>query len=127
MVTLKRSYDEIMVDCPPLSSGVDPLILGSLTGHLAVVIRTGSTERALAQAKLEQLARLPIRILGAILNDVSASDSYHSYYAHYLPSYEPVPEEGDVDVRDLLAPDSSGDVELDVGEWEQEQIRGDAP
>ena len=127
MGTLKRSYDVIIVDCPPLASGGDPLILGSLTGHLAVVIRTGSTERALAQAKLEQLARLPIRILGAILNDVSASDSYHSYYAHYLPSYEPVPEEGDVDVRDLLAPDSSGDVELDVGEWEQEQIRGDAP
>ncbi len=100
--TLKRTYDVIIVDCPPLASGGDPLILGSLTGNLAVVIRTGSTEKALAQAKLDQLSRLPVRILGAILNDVSASDSYHSYYASYLPSYEPVPEGDDVVSTPLL-------------------------
>ena len=109
MGTLKRTYDVIIVDCPPLASGGDPLILGSLTGNLAIVIRTGATEKALAQAKLDQLARLPIRILGAILNDVSATDSYHSYYARYLPSYEPVPEEGDAEVRDLLAGDAVAD------------------
>ena len=101
--TLKRTYDVIIVDCPPLASGGDPLILGSLTGNLAVVIRTGSTEKALAQAKLDQLSRLPIRILGAILNDVSEHDQYHSYYGSYLPSYEPVPEEGDDEATPLLA------------------------
>lgn len=101
--TLKRTYDVIIVDCPPLASGGDPLILGSLTGNLAVVIRTGSTEKALAQAKLDQLSRLPIRILGAILNDVSERDQYHSYYGSYLPSYEPIPEEGDDEATPLLA------------------------
>jgi Mrp family chromosome partitioning ATPase len=67
----------------------------TLTGNLAVVIRTGTTDRGLAQAKLDQLARLPIRILGAILNDVDPSDGYHYYYSAYLPGYEPVPEEGE--------------------------------
>jgi capsular exopolysaccharide synthesis family protein len=94
--TLKRTYDVIIVDSPPLASGGDPLILSSLTGNMALVIRTGSTEKALAQAKLDQLSRLPIRVLGAILNDVSANDAYHSYYGSYLPGYEPVPE-GDED------------------------------
>lgn len=103
MGTLKRTYDVIIVDCPPLASGGDPLILGSLTGNLAVVIRTGATEKALAHAKLDQLSRLPIRILGAVLNDVSAADSYHSYYASYLPSYEPLPEEGDTEGTQLLS------------------------
>lgn len=112
MGTLKRSYDVIIVDCPPLASGGDPLILGSLAGNIAVVIRTGTTEKALAQAKLDQLARLPIRILGAILNDVSASDTYHSYYANYLPSYEPIPEEGDMEARELLADVPDEDVEV---------------
>ncbi len=93
--TLKRTYDVIIVDSPPLASGGDPLILGSLTGNIAVVIRTGTTEKGLTQAKLDQLSRLPMRVLGAILNDVSANDAYHSYYASYLPGYEPVPEEGD--------------------------------
>jgi len=106
--TLKRTYDVIIVDCPPLASGGDPLILGSLMGNLGVVIRTGSTEKALAHAKLDQVARLPIRILGAILNDVSARDSYHSYYASYLPSYEPVPEEGDEEGTTLLSETHTG-------------------
>jgi Mrp family chromosome partitioning ATPase len=69
--------------------------LSTLTGNLAVVIRTGSTEKQLALAKLDQLSRLPVRILGAILNDVDPSDSHHYYYSAYLPGYEPVPEEGE--------------------------------
>jgi Mrp family chromosome partitioning ATPase len=69
--------------------------LSTLTGNLAVVIRTGTTEKALAHAKLDQLARLPIRILGAILNDVDPTDGYHYYYSAYLPGYEPVPEDGE--------------------------------
>ncbi|HET9949670.1 MAG TPA: polysaccharide biosynthesis tyrosine autokinase [Longimicrobiales bacterium] len=100
MGTLKRSYDVIIVDTPPLAAGGDALILSTLTGNLAVVIRTGATEKQLAQAKLDQLSRLPIRVLGAILNDVDPSDGYHYYYASYLPGYEPVPEEGeDQDAR----------------------------
>jgi capsular exopolysaccharide synthesis family protein len=93
--TLKRSYDVIIVDSPPLASGGDPIILATLTGNLAVVIRTGSTERQLTMVKLEQLSRMPIRILGAILNDVDPKDGYHYYYSAYLPGYEPVPEVGE--------------------------------
>jgi Mrp family chromosome partitioning ATPase len=110
----------IIVDCPPLASGGDPLILGSLTGNLAVVIRTGATEKALAQAKIDQLSRLPIRILGAILNDVSAHDTYHSYYASYLPSYEPVPEEGDEVPTQILSGPSDRELDLE----EEEARRG---
>lgn len=95
--SLKRSYDVIIVDSPPLASGGDPLILSTLTGNLALVIRTGSTEKALTQAKLDQLSRLPIRVLGAVLNDVSAAAAYYSYYGSYLPGYEPVPEDEDSD------------------------------
>jgi capsular exopolysaccharide synthesis family protein len=93
--TLKRSYDVIIVDSPPLASGGDPIILATLTGNLAVVIRTGSTERQLTMVKVEQLSRMPIRILGAILNDVDPKDGYHYYYSAYLPGYEPVPEAGE--------------------------------
>jgi hypothetical protein len=44
--------------------------------------------REVAAAKLETVARLPIRVLGAVLNDVPKGAVY-SYYAHYaLPGYE---------------------------------------
>ena len=60
-------------------------MLGSLTGSLLLVLRTGVTDRELAQAKLSDLDRLPIRILGAVLNDVKAEGIY-KYYS-YLPGY----------------------------------------
>jgi succinoglycan biosynthesis transport protein ExoP len=104
--TLKRSYDVIIVDSPPLAAGGDAVILSTLTGNLAVVIRTGTTERQLAQVKLEQLSRLPIRILGAILNDVDPTDGYSYYYSNYLPGYEPVPEEGEEDGVQLISESS---------------------
>jgi receptor protein-tyrosine kinase len=107
MGKVKQAYDVIIVDCPPLASGGDPVILSTLTGNLAVVIRTGATEKQLTHAKLDQLAGLPIRILGAILNDVDPSDGYHYYYASYLAGYEPVPSEEDEEGVQLVS-DGSG-------------------
>src|SRR5437762_6532054 len=92
--TLRPNYDVILVDSPPLSAGVDPLILGTLTGHLVVVLRTGFSHRDVAAAKLEVLQRLPVRLLGAILNAVPAGAA-HRYYSYYLPGYEAVDEEAE--------------------------------
>ena len=40
------------------------------------------------------LDRLPIRLLGAVLNDVprGAAYGYYAYYSYYLPGYEAVEE-----------------------------------
>mgnify|MGYP001040829046 CR=1 FL=1 len=84
--SLKRAYDVIIVDCPPLSGGGDALVLGSLTGHLAIVLRSGSTDRGLASTKIDALSRFPLRILGAVLNDTAAGGIY-GYDSTYLPSY----------------------------------------
>lgn len=92
LATLRPSYDVIVVDSSPLGAGVDPLILGTLTGSLVLVLRTGYSHRDVAAAKLEVLQRLPVRALGAILNDVPAGASYY-YYSYYLPGYEAVEEE----------------------------------
>jgi capsular exopolysaccharide synthesis family protein len=89
MAGLKSSYDVIIVDSPPLGAGVDPYVLSTLTGHALIVLRTGVSNRAFAEAKLDMLERLPVRILGAVLNDVKKNQgySYYQYYA-YLPGYE---------------------------------------
>lgn len=85
LIELRGQYGVIIMDSAPLGAGVDPLVLGSLTGSLMLVLRTGVTDRELAQAKLSDLDRLPIRILGAVLNDVKAEGAY-KYYS-YLPGY----------------------------------------
>src|SRR6267378_3346757 len=91
---LRGQYDVILIDSPPLTAGVDPFILGTVTGSLLVVLRTGHSQRDITGAKLEVLDRLPIRLLGAVLNDVprGAAYGYYAYYSYYLPGYEAVEE-----------------------------------
>ncbi|PYO74635.1 MAG: hypothetical protein DMD64_03090 [Gemmatimonadetes bacterium] len=91
---LRGQHDVILVDSPPLTAGVDPFILGTVTGSLLVVLRTGHSNRDIIGAKLEVLDRMPIRLLGAVLNDVprGAAYGYYAYYSYYLPGYEAVEE-----------------------------------
>jgi capsular exopolysaccharide synthesis family protein len=89
---MRSGYDVILLDSPPLAAGVDPLILGTLTGTMVLVLRTGYSHREVAAAKLEMLQRLPVRLLGAILNDVPAGGAYR-YYSYYLPGYEAADED----------------------------------
>ncbi len=92
LMALRGEYQCIIFDSPPLGAGVDPLLLGSLTGSLVVVMRSGVTDRELAESRLRELERLPIRVLGAVLNDVKAQGAYR-YYA-YLPGYRAEDEVG---------------------------------
>jgi capsular exopolysaccharide synthesis family protein len=81
----RTAYQVVLVDSPPLGAGVDPFVLGTLTGSLLIVLRTGATDRELAASKLEGIERLPIRVLGAVLNDVEPRGVYR-YYG-YLTGY----------------------------------------
>jgi capsular exopolysaccharide synthesis family protein len=89
--TAHRTYDVVLVDSPPLAAGVDPYLLGTLVGNVMLVLRTGRTDRALTEAKLQVLDRLPVQLLGAVLNGVRATGAYR-YYS-YLSGYEPPPDE----------------------------------
>ena len=55
------------------------------TGTLLLVLRTGTTNLDLARTKLAQLDHLPIRLLGAIVNDVQPGGVYRHY--SYLSGY----------------------------------------
>lgn len=90
---LRAEYQAIIIDSPPLGAGVDPLLLASLTGSLVMVLRTGVTDRQFAESRLSELSRLPIRVLGAVLNDVKAEGVYR-YYS-YLPGYRAEDESED--------------------------------
>jgi capsular exopolysaccharide synthesis family protein len=94
ITSLRARFDVILVDSAPMAAGVDPYVLGTLTGNLLLVMRTGVTDRELAQAKIDLLDRLPVRVLGAVLNDVEAGGAYR-YYAYYLAGYEVAEEDAD--------------------------------
>jgi tyrosine-protein kinase Etk/Wzc len=82
---LQQRFNAVLVDSPPLGAGVDPFVLGAATGNLLLVVRSGETDRHLAEAKLGLVDRLPIRVVGAVLNDVRATGAYRYY--NYLYGY----------------------------------------
>jgi len=79
-------------------------VLSNLTGNMAMVLRSGTTDRKLAADRVEALSRFPFRILGAILND-TAPDGFYGYYSTYLPSYLTAAD-GDEDESRLVMPGS---------------------
>lgn len=79
---LRMRYNAVILDSPPLAAGVDSFVLGSATGNLMLVLRAGETDRHLAEAKLSLVDRLPIRVLGAVLNDVRTKDDAYRYYSY---------------------------------------------
>jgi len=97
LARLRADYEVIIVDSPPLGAGIDPFVCGTATGNLLLVLRTGSSDRGLLEAKLESLDYLPIRLLGAVLNGVSTDGAYRYYrhyqYYSYMPGYEAYDED----------------------------------
>jgi succinoglycan biosynthesis transport protein ExoP len=84
--TLRPDYDVILCDSPPLSAGVDPYVLGTLTGQMLLVLRTGVSVRSVLEAKLAVLSQLPVRLLGAVLNAVPTGELYKPY-SYYVAGY----------------------------------------
>ncbi len=88
-----ESFSAIVVDSPPLGAGVDAYALGAMTGSMVLVLRLGTTDREVAEAKLELLDRLPVRLLGTVLNDVP-EDSVYAPYSYYMEGYAYEAERG---------------------------------
>lgn len=91
IASLKDSYDAIIIDSPPLGAGIDPFALGVVTGNMLLIVRPGETDRKLAQAKLSLLDRMPVLLVGAVLNDFKSTSEYRHYVYDY--GYADIEEE----------------------------------
>ncbi len=92
LAALRAAHDVVIVDSAPMAAGADPYMFGTLTGNVLLVLRTGVTDRLLAEAKVATFSGLPVRLLGAVLNDVKAQEESFRYYSYYLSGYEVVEE-----------------------------------
>jgi capsular exopolysaccharide synthesis family protein len=85
LLTAGPVFDVVLLDSPPLGAGADPFALGVASTNMLMVLRAGRTDRQMAAAKLDILDRLPVRVLGAVLNDIEPKGVY-KYYS-YLDGY----------------------------------------
>lgn len=83
---LQQEYDVVIIDTPPLNAGIDAFALSTMVGHMLLVLRVGTTDRHLAESKLKTVDRLPIRVLGAVLNSHEPEESEYYPYAYATTS-----------------------------------------
>lgn len=79
---LRERFDVVIFDSPPFGAGIDPFVLGTLTQNLLMVVRVGETEREFTEAKLQIIDQLPVRVVGAVLNDVRTTMREYKYYSY---------------------------------------------
>ena len=83
LLAARQEFEVIIIDSPPFIAGVDAYALGAAAGSMLVVLRPGVSDRKLAAAKLDIVDRLPIRVLGAVLNGVPGGGAYRYYGTNY--------------------------------------------
>lgn len=79
---LRKDYDYIIIDTPPVGAVIDAAIIASVCDGAIVVIKANSTSyKAVRNAKI-QLEKSNCRILGAVLNgaEVNKKAYYNKYY-----------------------------------------------
>lgn len=76
---LRASWDVLIFDTPPFAAGIDGYAIAAATGSLLVVLRIGQTERRMAAAKLLLVDRLPINVIGSVLNAAPTEGEYEYY------------------------------------------------
>ena len=82
---MKKSYDVVLFDTPPLLAVTDAAVLARETDGVLIVASAGSTRVNALKPMTEYLSSLGIKILGVILNnyDIRQSIGRRSSFYHY--------------------------------------------
>ncbi len=104
IVQLRKSFDMIIIDTPPLLPVTDAAVASRLADGVVVVVRYGKTSRNQVSTALRSLAAVDARVLGTVLtmSPVKGAEAY-SAYGYYE----------DDDRAELSAPEPAAAVELE--------------
>lgn len=79
---LRRRYDRIVIDLPPLLAASDGLIIGRDADGVILVVRMGTSSKHGLRMSGESLSNAEVPMLGLVINDITRGNSY-SYYNYY--------------------------------------------
>jgi succinoglycan biosynthesis transport protein ExoP len=80
------TYRFVILDSPPLLSGADGRILGSMAGATILVVKSGVTPRPAVQYALSQARSVGTNLIGVVLNRLDQSQNDYSRYVRYRPN-----------------------------------------
>lgn len=87
--TLRKQYEYIVVDCPPILAVSDAAIISKLCDGCVFIVSQTKTEKAAARESIKILRDNGVNILGCVFTNISArgSNYYNSKYKYYYQNY----------------------------------------
>ena len=76
---LRKRYDYVILDTPPVNMVTDAVVLASKSDGVLFVVRAGQSERGPVTHAVEQLEYAQAKLLGFILDDVNGDGTRYGY------------------------------------------------
>ncbi|HEM4225536.1 tyrosine-protein kinase [Streptococcus suis] len=83
LATLRRYYDCVIVDCPPLGLVIDAAIIAQKCDAMVLVAEAGNVKRPSLKKVKEQLDQTGTPFLGVILNKYDIATEKYGEYGNY--------------------------------------------
>jgi polysaccharide biosynthesis transport protein len=87
---LKKTFDHVVIDSPPLASFTDGVLLSSICDGVVLVVHANECSRKVVLRSQQALEEVGAKILGVVLNrvDTRSPDYYYGYryYTNYKAS-----------------------------------------
>ncbi|MEO8358815.1 MAG: polysaccharide biosynthesis tyrosine autokinase [Vicinamibacteria bacterium] len=91
---IRREYDWILCDAPPVLAVADAAILCRLADSVLLVVGANTTPVGSVQAALEQLSAVGANVWGVVLNSVDLARDSHYYKYYYSSHYDDYSKSG---------------------------------
>lgn len=80
---LRERYDYIILDTPPVSAVVDPIIVSPLADGVLFIVEAERTKKSIIKESIQQLEHANVNIIGLVLQSVKDRHSKYSYKYYY--------------------------------------------
>lgn len=80
---LRKEFDYIIFDTPPVSAGADASIIGRVVDGCIIVVRNEYTQKAAVKRSVKELEANGARVIGVVLNRVKKESGRYGYYGYY--------------------------------------------
>ena len=85
---LKKRFDTLIIDSPPILPASDATLLAPQTDGVVLVVKSGMMNREMVKKAVEQLRLSQANLLGVVLNAVDTKrEGYYRYYHKYYSKY----------------------------------------
>ena len=102
VTVLKRHFDYVIIDTPPLGSVIDAAVAARSCDGTVLVVEEGAVSYKFVRHVKEQLDKVDARVLGVVLNkvDLSTKGFYGHYGKYYGKYYGRYGEDADVKIAE---------------------------